>query len=741
MKKIQLGLDIGTQFCSACYADTETGDFTLIRLADSMESFPTECAIRVSSNGNKYMVYGDNAVTAMKEYQNGKVYILDDDQSLKTTMRNPVEDECLLHFWNIKNEEEIKNLDEIMTEFLQKLKERIAVKLFSDKCQITKIIIAYPDINDGSGSQQKTYKYRQKLKSLVGKVFEGLCGFSYNGGVNVETPTEAQCAADLLKKIYFHIKEKNTLMPQVICTVDIGAGTTDIATMIYNERQKQYDAEWYVGGQFGGKCIDKVMYDYRQNEKQVILNCTTPEQMIVYKKWMTDQIRTETTLTYLAANKTDLYNFVKRRISGTLTKEVQGKIGEALNAVLGRSIQVTNATVVLMGGSSPLPWIKEKVDAAINSIKSEDGFSNINFTTINLNELAQRAGLPINNDNFMAVATAKMGLLETTQSGEIKQITTNYNPFTYAIEVSKENKEKEGDVLPDGYVIIAHGGDIEEGSRYYWPKNDASVRMLKKEFNFYPFQRLYRLDIKEERREEIKNKDKISDKECCDFILGTQKLTKDDFCGYFNKNFKEIPDSAGKSYHVVTRFDNDRNGQLYMYIYGTADHNEAYPPKDQPDYISYDDFRKRAGVPDSGQRQIPTTQQQEQIIREREIRAQELRSRYVQEKNAFDLKENESKNRIDRSNESSKRDWIKWLAGCFTAATVFSLLFILGMCLAFCPDPDVLMWLCLAVPAIILCLIAAGVGIYFAFSGPEMSHYYRSYFPEFDEWKKQNKYD
>lgn len=607
MQEIYLGLDIGTQFCSAAYVLKGEHRPRIIPLGDNEAEIPTEVCW---NDDEKRVLVGFNAVEAViKNWKlGGSVYKLcnneygnpSPDCSLKTLLRGF--DSCAIepervYFTNGKKVQ-TKDLNEIIRTFLDELKTIIDRKLtdyYSKNYAIKSVCVAYPGTKNDDGGTTKEYSYQKQLESLVGELF---------GVQKIETPTEGQCAADLLKYIYEFKKKQNRNLkpPQVTCSIDIGAGTTDFSMAIWNQEDQSYHAEFYGAGNFGGKNVDKAMSDAK-----VRMFNASPWKILEWKKWMSDQ---GGGIKVSGMEPDDLYKKVQASTQDEFQNGCIKKIEGLLAKFFGEYNQCTyEITFVLMGGTSALRHIKEKIDIYLQSYKNKKEPRLSDCKIKKLEDLAKDmkvcegqkdTNISITNSNFMAISAACRAFTnvckgEGIEFGSLGQKDIGKEPLDVFEQHSKRVVIEPSLYSFDTYAILLADGSLEiivdgnyTGNELYYLSNQIGMKPSNALFETYG--QLFRIDIKQEKR--LNGKVEISHDERDDWVVGKKDewhaLTKDDLIGYENG---KIPNSQEKCFFYAIRVDNSQSGKnkLHMYLYQSDNPDKCYKAAEDKE-LSFHDF-------------------------------------------------------------------------------------------------------------------------------------------------------
>lgn len=479
---ITLGLDIGTQYCYAGYYD-DNGKFQAafdVSQDGADNGIPTDVAYHSS---NRLLRFGYEA-REVRENNNTGWRFLPLEDSLKTRMRRASDDSAIIAKFDNKS------LTETIRDFLSCIVKNLKI----GGNQIDEIRVAFPDTTS-SGTQANAYSYAIKLQELVMGAFN-------LSKEKVLVKTESEYAADLLKRIFQHKNNGNP--PTRFCTIDVGAGTTDISSARWDQENNRYKATFYGAVDFGGKNVDKIIQDITRR----ISDRTSDLQMLKYKRWLFE--------TAGEPQSAEIFGFEKNQLKNAVESAIDKQIGdlsESIRSALRKaSIFSDGGTIILMGGSSVLPFVSQKVQAIIAQS------NNINI--IRLTEIG--SGFGVSNANFLAMAAASYGrnikynfaTQGTTQRQTIQVATDNYSPFTYAVKVHNGDFE----------IIVRrgiHNGSIDVLSKEAFQQRDDRGRIV----DFNPGRNIYRLDLKMDPK-----RDTIRSNEVSTYIRKKKELQSgDDF--------------------------------------------------------------------------------------------------------------------------------------------------------------------------------------------------------------------
>ncbi len=486
---IRLGLDIGTQYSYASYsyreiiqnADGSQENSTIVNELQFWKGIPTE--VCYDEQGNVHC--GENVYSV---YENG-CYKLKNRHCLKELMRTFEQTHAeQLHWYDKDGKRDDdryieKSLGEMMESFLQYFKNCIVNKLnaivnkpkaaFRDY-RIIGVTIAFPNRTGAAD-----FQYQEGLRCLVSKVF-----FGNADGNNVNVYSESTCTADLLKRLYAGSGIGNNKYPKNICSIDVGAGTTDFSCMIWNRDRNKYDDIYTWTSNFGGKYIDRSLsnvcdirncYDMERykrwlyddaNKKWAGQNCedTSPEQCSAGQNCEdTSPEQRSRFICPLYNSDRDKLKIGNKKIEeyiGTVNNSINDSYRE-LNTGIERMLSYINDPTakikfVLSGGSSVLPAIRNAIESKMRSLK------NNKYTIEYLGCLAQGTMFSfLNNSNFLSVAAALINASDET-------IRTCSSSRTYAFRYY-DNKKR-------GFLIINNANEVkcnEDGKLYYMFKEKA----------------------------------------------------------------------------------------------------------------------------------------------------------------------------------------------------------------------------------------------------------------------------
>lgn len=491
---ITIGIDIGTQYCSAGYVlDNE---YHQIDFANCPYGIPTTVCLRSADanekeniveqhDGKKYVVEsGTNAVDKIDtDYSNGSVYILSPSQSIKTLMRKNVKQVKL--FNNITSLDEDFETKELVYNFIWHVVDKIIDKFRANGINLNdyKLVVnmGYPGKDELNSNEEENYK--NEIACIVGSAFN----LKVDGAnVEVKAISEAALAADLLKNICL---ENNGSPKQKVCTIDVGAGTTDLAFLKLDEKTHKYLCEGQTTCNFGGKSIDLVLGDQsleweRENggihKGELNPAHLRPDTIAKRKKWIFTGNAEDGKITgydniYLSKKIGEYIEndtiVTEERDLGTLKTKFEKFIEEITIEVKNNEADVA---FVLLGNSSHLSYIRDMIEETVKRklsnlmVKVDISFLEDALKNTPLNY--------INNSNFIARAAAGY---------ENDMITTNCYAFSYY------NKEKN----ENGYKIISSKGNLK-GS-YYDTEADYMVNKENNECDFEVGGTVYSIKILE----------------------------------------------------------------------------------------------------------------------------------------------------------------------------------------------------------------------------------------------------
>lgn len=505
-KQITLGLDIGTQYCSAGYVlDNE---YHQIDFDNCPYGIPTTVCLRKTDNnekentaehdGPKYVVEsGTTAVeTINNDYGKGGIYILSPSQSIKTLMRKGTEKVCL--FNNITTLDAPFETTKLVYNFIWHVVDKITNKFKANEIDLKnyKLVVnmGYPGDDKPNSDEEKGEKesYKDKITDIVYYAFVSkICGenaeVKATSGANVEVKatSEAALAADLLKNIC--LTEQGP--KQKVCTIDVGAGTTDLAFLEWNEKEHKYLCERQRTCNFGGKSIDLVLGKellWKKSDGTIcedILNHAhlEPDTIAKRKKWIFTG-NNEDGSCIVGYNNIDLSEKIGKYIEGTdIVSEDRnlGTLKSVFEKFINDKIKVSNnneadTAFVLLGNSSHLPYISNMIEDTVRSkLKNTMAKVDISFLEDTLKNTPLNY---INNSNFIARAAAGY---------ENNMININCYAFSYYNETKNEN----------GYKIISSKGNLE--GYYYDTEADYMVNHKNKECDFNVDGAVYSIKILE----------------------------------------------------------------------------------------------------------------------------------------------------------------------------------------------------------------------------------------------------
>lgn len=505
---ITLGLDIGTQYCYAGYYD-ENARFQVAFPCDGTGAeygIPTDVAY---NKDTKRFKFGFDA-RQQRSSGDGEWRFLPGDTSLKTLMRAYCEENPSYAFGY--------RLEYVMRQFLQYIAGEIRNHIEENRI-FERINIAFPDV-----TAEGTHYFAQKLRELVAEAFE-------IGQEKVFVKSESEYAADLLKRIF----NKQGNLPPSFCTVDVGAGTTDISLVRLTEN-REYVSEFFGAFDFGGKYIDQELI----NMGAVSRNASDI-QMLGYKKWMFGEAGGLSISGGRSAE--DCRNTVRQYLSEN------GKVIELLSRLIPREETVNESlhdffdrpgeskpscTIIAMGGSSTIPWVSEKIEFGMQFYGKRYG---ITMTMRRLEEIGRDFGAT--NSNFLAMAAASYGRdIRYGQWQAINPRTDNWSSFTYAV------KAYDGD--DEVYVILARRGRSEHNET---ERNECATRQTAngEAIDFDPGRNLFRLELKKDLPEGMCE---IRGRYIEEYIERALPLKEGDFVNLTGI----IPNSAGKAYKRILKF-------------------------------------------------------------------------------------------------------------------------------------------------------------------------------------------
>lgn len=503
--EITLGIDIGTQYCSAGYVlDNE---YHQINFVNYPYGIPTVVCI-----DNQYnMFFGENALKQIHDnYNTGAIYTLAPGESIKTLLRDGIEYKKVEY----KNNEN-KTIDDDKNQTWETVIEGF-VDYVKNKCDISQftikgINVAYSAVTAGDNVNEQNNNYIYIVKNAVATKF----------GVDkkyVHMVPEYDLAASLFKDICKSYNNNKICRQNKICTIDVGAGTTDISCLVLEEDGKYKIATNKDGlalqasCRFGGKCIDEILNDEAKelwpkptlrNQKamgSLLHGNISPETFVTNKQWL---INEKEGAAIIAAEKT------KEEIRGFIN-EIYGKAiasfrdGVAFlveqyckaERLLGpRSFNsfcanLTNlleqfcpnqdaATIqfILMGGSSRLPFVRTAVEQIARD-NNKDKAATIKISY--LNEMVANTPMHyINNSNFISRAAAgyECDVYTTNYALRYTEIEEEdkYDGYKISQVFFHRRKGRKKSEYKDGYKIISSKGIFNEDCYYYDNKADTMV--------------------------------------------------------------------------------------------------------------------------------------------------------------------------------------------------------------------------------------------------------------------------
>lgn len=475
-KQITLGIDIGTQYCSAGYVLDQ--EYHQIDFDGSVYGVPTAACLE----DDKIFV-GNNAVKLIPNFNNsgtGNIYMLPPEQSIKTLLRN---NEKTAVFYNrLHKAKKEKNIDELVKKFVSYLAKEICDSLYNNLIQNgcsykISINVAYPGNID---ENQYVKDYADNIRNIVEIAFKNeIKNVKKNANAysieKVNVISESELAANLMENIFVNTNDaidgSRIVREKKICTIDVGAGTTDLAFLEWNEEKQKYLCKSQITSNFGGKSIDFILTkkdlnwgndiinpDYKGTP--IVRNETSPDMMVEYKKWLYSEsgdIGQE--IEDHKKNRTKIVNMIGDFISDFKVLGNNQSYRSLLNVikkfVKDNNLNTNDNKFILMGGSSNLPYVIQAIakvapNCVVKTQKLEDM---LKYTPLNY----------INNSNFIARAAAGYNN---------SKITTNY----YALSYYDENKKV------DGYKIISSKGNLD--GHYYDTKSDYMIGKDGKPCNF-----------------------------------------------------------------------------------------------------------------------------------------------------------------------------------------------------------------------------------------------------------------
>lgn len=585
-QKITLGIDLGTQFCSAGYVLNHK--YYQVRFG---QKYVVPTVVCLDSYGNE--TYGEVAVDKIsRSYNSGGIYTLAPGYSIKTLLR----DGCEKAEFNNCSDESPKNQPTVKT-LMQNLIHHLADKIkesIGNDITIDKINVAYSEITgEGDDIEKRNNNYVSIVKDQVKKEFDV-------SDKNVSVIAEFDLAARLFKNICKSYNANAYSNQQIICTIDVGAGTTDISCMSWNSDENQYKVKCPSSCRFGGKCVDEVLtkrkvwpiYDPDTEKypdkirRDILFSDSCPYTIIEHKRWLAnvregdmifESTKTQEYIQEEAKNSTyhSAVNILVEkfcRSEGVLGIQTFGDFEDMLRNVynelggmlkeLGRRLEnLDEVQFILMGGSSELPFVWKALTEVAESVI---GRRNIRLNVKYLKDMVANTPMSyIDNTNFIARAAA----------GYDDEIYTDY----YAIRYRDKNTRE------DGYKVISCKGNLDG---YYYDTNpDTMVDKKNNPCNFVLDGACYNVSVTETKAMEIALKGinfQFVDKK---FVVKAKQLENNDN----NKDFISVPEVKDDGpFNVGCHMDKNREGghKLEIYVFGK---NKSYIGKNC-DLMDKEDF-------------------------------------------------------------------------------------------------------------------------------------------------------
>lgn len=363
---IILGMDPGTAFFYAAYIDKDKKFVQAVSDQNKTFGVPSIIAYQKRGGENIEYKYGTQVTPDMCSL----------GAPLKTRLRNG---ESVFYITEGGDGTERAHYTKaLLGSFIRYLKNEV-IKVPKD-ANIKTIVVGYPNSKNKNSDEYK--------KVLAEKVQEQFPGAS------VIVKTEADLAADLLLKLdYDNFKGKNVLI------VDVGAGTTDIAVASWNDEDKCFEIEDTKSVDFGGSTIDDWLI------ADTAIPNLSPQTLIENKKWIYGEKGEK-----IYGKKTREY--YREYINSQLTRDDGGGskrdlLYEAIAATISdrmiKKITGTKLEVVLIGGSSRLPFIQEYIKDVLRDKMIE------NYEFLHVENIGAGKEYGVTDSNFIAFAAAWTG--------------------------------------------------------------------------------------------------------------------------------------------------------------------------------------------------------------------------------------------------------------------------------------------------------------------------------------------
>lgn len=585
-KNVIIGLDFGTQFCSAGYA-VLVGDnvyeykqimFDRMRddgTGESREEIPTEICYEFNNNERYKPLCGFAA-----KGKSRTVYAYDPGISIKFLLKEGAVSQEI-DFRNSNNRTYSKDKFEVAGDFLKFVADIIKnqIKANENDFAIEKIRIAYPD----AGSIEDN-KYRQSIEKLVSNAF----GIEQE---RVEIFAESLYAADMFRRIMFSGKSGIIQVgTRCICIIDVGAGTTDMSILEWKESSGGYelmpkglDSSSDMGGKvfFDNVILPKVTtrdpYSMIQHKIKINgINRSTAQDNALYyglalavNSAFEDKTHTNSPKMQF---KTFMLNVIERAFENRDKEEIQ---------------------FILTGGSCVMHQIINTVKDVKGELESQWGleFNRIFTLESMLSGNTENQYRNINNMNFMSRAITCKGLNVKFSDGEIESTPTDtaYNPYAIAMRFKKGK-----DV---GYKILCPRGDVCDKKKYYLSYRESVVGDT---MCFSGV--LYRIYLKDAKSNGLKSGNFISDKLVR--VIGDEKSVGEKKY-YYGEVLERDKDFYGTNaeisaknnqFYVGVVLDSARGpncGAINAYIYD-ANNKCCYYDEKQQEQMPYSTFKMMA---------------------------------------------------------------------------------------------------------------------------------------------------
>lgn len=580
-REIILGLDIGTQFCFAGFYDMETGDF--ISLVEG-SGIPTDVAY---NDVNKKLYYGEEAENYRKSKNVDNYFFPKAGFSLKTKAREMGKYEGKkLYFYSKNNKYIEKYLKDILPDFIDYIASNVETKLkkLDTEYKIRKIHLAYPDVRKEE-EDDNTREYRHELTKIVSEKFSK----KFGDNIDIDINSEGRYAQDLLQRIYKAKYKESYSKYSNFFAIDVGAGTTDFSLMVWNPINREYDLKYLESCEFGGKIIDKILVDVYGIKEN-----TSQNELIKYKKQLYNPSSSTAAFTIMKDGKSvsaDDFDFNLNSVQQYSYYSQQFKT-HIINA--GRHID-SSYKIILMGGSSVIPFVKRTVIECLNLQEENVVFlekEGESFGTTNSNfiAMAEASYLQKINTTLMVNGEKERYVLCTKPQG--------FSPDTYAVKLGDTEDN-------ECFLIIAERGIDSDRveQKYYMPiistyqhKSNVSSETNNSSnlIYFNPSNNLYLLKLKKN----LNGMKKIYKKDYDDYISKFEELHSNEFIGVKDeiKDSWEKNTNHTKNYFRATIFDYTASDdkQLSIYVYHDGDdHTCYYNAKEGQTEIKWEDFNEK----------------------------------------------------------------------------------------------------------------------------------------------------